>query len=165
MRSNYFATSFSRWVTRNNRMPLITGAPTENAPMSWWPRDLKNSEPCVDICCILCRSGAICKTIWQPSNKLWPSEIYVWVAETNPRIPYTCQLTYRMITHHIRKTEILQWALHKTRSWGRYSYHKLSLFNKCCPMSDDISVCVSSLRKVCTASPKYPGALTVIGHP
>ena len=88
------------------------------------------------------RSGAICKTIWQPSNKLWPSEIYGWDAETNPRIPYTCQLTYRMIAYHIRQTETLQWALHKTRSWGRYSYHKLSLFNKCSPISDDIGVCV-----------------------
>ena len=29
--SNYFATPFSRWVTRNNRLPLITDAPTENA--------------------------------------------------------------------------------------------------------------------------------------
>ena len=94
------------------------------------------------------RSGAICKTIWQPSNKLWPSEIYVWDAETNHRIPYTCQLTYRMIAYHIRKTETLQWALHKTRSWGRYSYHKLSLFNKCSPMSDDIGVCVILAKSV-----------------
>ena len=29
--SNYFATPFSRWVTRNNRPSLITGTPTENA--------------------------------------------------------------------------------------------------------------------------------------
>ena len=42
------------------------------------------------------------KMIWQPSNKLWHSEIWVWNAETNPRMPYTCQLTYRMITQHIR---------------------------------------------------------------
>ena len=92
------------------------------------------------------RLGAICKMIWQLSNKLWPSEIYVWDAETNPRIPYTCQLTNCMITHHIRKT--LQWALHKTRSWGRYSYHKLSLFNKCSAMSDDIGVCVLLAKSV-----------------
>ena len=30
MRSNYFATPFSRWVNRNNRLPLITGTPTKN---------------------------------------------------------------------------------------------------------------------------------------
>ena len=31
LHSNYFATPFSLWMIRNNRLPLITGAPTENA--------------------------------------------------------------------------------------------------------------------------------------
>ena len=90
------------------------------------------------------RSGAICKTIWQPSNKLWPSEIYVWDAQTNPRIPYTCQLTYRMITHHIRNTETLQWTLHKRAvkvAIRITSYHYLINAPQCQTTSVCVCVC------------------------
>ena len=61
-------------------------------------------------------------------------------------IHLSADVPYDSLPH--KKDRNITVALHKTRSWGRYSYHKLSLFNKCSPISDDIGVCVILAKSV-----------------